>query len=370
MKGLEIIKYLEDWSPKAVAWQKDNVGLQVGSAESEVKKIFLCLELTERALKEAINKKCNLIITHHPLIYQPIKSIDYSQDKNSKLIQQIIKNDITIYSAHTNLDFTKDGVSFQLAKTLGLKKIKFLKNLEGGQFKIVVFVPVESLIKVSEALFEAGAGIIGEYSKCSYRLKGKGTFEGSENTNPAIGTALKYEEVNEERLEMIVDSWKLRNVISVLLKTHPYEEPAYDIYSLSNENINFGYGAIGELDNEIATRTFLKMVETKINSDFRFGKGKSDKIKTVAVCGGDGSELLPAAISKGADAFITADIKYHTFHDAEGKILLIDAGHYETEIFCLGGIKTKLEKLFQIKKSKIKIEIFRGSTNPIQFYKN
>jgi dinuclear metal center YbgI/SA1388 family protein len=370
MKGSDIIKYLEKWSPKAVAWQKDNVGLQVGSEESEVKNIFLCLELTDDALKDAIKKKCNFIITHHPLIFQPIKSLDFSHDKNSKLIRQIIKNDLTVYSAHTNLDFTKDGVSYQLAKALGLKKIKFLKFSDSNQFKLVTFVPFESVSKISKAIFEAGAGKIGDYTKCSYRVEGTGTFEGSENTNPVIGTALKFEEVKEMKLEVLVDSWNLRKVISALLKNHPYEEPAYDVYPLSNENVNYGFGAIGELEKEMTVKSFLNKVRKNINPNFNYCKGKDNTIKTVAVCGGSGIELLSSAIANRADAFITADIKYHAFHDAEGKILLIDAGHYETEIFSLTGIKEKLEKFLLTENSKIKVKIFGGSTNPVQYYKN
>jgi dinuclear metal center YbgI/SA1388 family protein len=370
MKGSEIIKYLEKWSPKAIAWQKDNVGLQIGSEESEVKKIFLCLELTDDALREAIKKKCNFIITHHPLIFLPIKSLDFSHDKNSKLIQQIIKNDLTVYSAHTNLDFTKDGVSYQLAKALKLKKIKFLKHSDNNQFKLVCFVPVESVAKISQAIFEAGAGTIGDYEKCSYRVDGTGTFKGFENTNPVIGTALKFEEVKEIRLEAIVESWNLRSVISALLKNHPYEEPAFDVYPLSNENVNYGFGAIGELEAVMSIKSFLNEVRKRVNPNFRYCEGKNNKIKTIAVCGGSGIELLPEALAKGADVFITADIKYHTFHEAERKILLIDAGHYETEIFSLTAIKDKLEKFFHIEKLKIEVEIINSTTNPVRYYKN
>ena len=370
MRGSDIIKYLEDWAPKGIAWEKDNPGLQIGSVECEVKNVFLCLELTEEALNEAVNKKCNLIITHHPLIFHPIKALNFTKDKNSQIIEKIIKNDIVVYSAHTNLDFTKDGVSFQLAKILGLNNIRFIKNQDSNQFKLVVFVPENALENLSRALFDAGAGIIGEYKKCSFRLEGKGTFEGSVKTNPSVGSALKYEEVNEIRLEMIVASWKLKNVIASLLKNHPYEEPAYDIYPLSNENVNYGMGAAGELKNEMSPNTFLRYFKDKLNSNFRYCNGDGNKIKKVAVCGGSGSELLPVAISEGADAFITADIKYHTFHDAEGKILLIDAGHYETEIFSLKAIKEKLEEFLADNKSKVRIEIYKGTTNPVHYYKN
>ena len=370
MKGKDIIKYLEEWVPKGIAWEKDNPGLQIGSEEYEVKNVFLCLELTGEALNEAIIKKCNLIITHHPLIFHPIKTLNINKDKNHQIIAKVIKNDILVYSAHTNLDFTKDGVSFQLAKVLGLNNVSFIKNLDGNQFKLVVFVPENALENLSSALYNAGAGIIGEYKKCSFRMEGRGTFEGSENTNPSVGSPLNYEEVNEVRLEMIIDSWKLKNVISALMKNHPYEEPAYDIYPLFNGNVNYGMGVIGELKEEMPINLFLRYIKQRLCSNFRYGSGKGNNIKKVAVCGGSGSELLTAAIANGADAFITADIKYHTFQDAEGKILLVDAGHYETEIHSLNAIKERLDKFIKENKSKIKVERFNGTTNPVHFYKN
>jgi dinuclear metal center YbgI/SA1388 family protein len=370
MKGQDIIKYLEDWAPKDVAWEKDNPGLQIGSGDREVKNVFLCLELTGDALNEAINKKCNFILTHHPIIFNPIKKLDFNKDKNSQIIEKVIKNDIIVYSAHTNLDFTFGGVSFQLAKCLNLINIRFLKNLNCDQLKLVVFVPENYVEMLSQSLFNAGAGTIGEYKKCSFRTHGKGTFEGSKDTNPHVGSALKFEEIDEIRLEMILDSWKLKDVINALLKNHPYEEPAFDLYPLSNENSNYGMGTIGELKDEMSQNSFLHYVKDKIRNNFRYSNGTGNKIKKVAVCGGSGSELLPAAIANGADAFITADIKYHTFHKAEGQILLIDAGHYETEIFSLKAIKEKLDTFLSDNKSKIKVEIFKGTTNPVHFYKN
>ena len=247
MKCIEIIKYLEQWAPKETAWERDNVGLQVGSGERDIKNIFLCLDVTPSAVDEAVRKSCNLIISHHPLLFNPLRRISTDKDTRSKIIEKLIKNDITLYSAHTNLDYTKGGVSFRLAKQLNLNEIDFLTRLSANQVKLVVFIPEESLEKVSDAIFKAGGGKIGEYSNCSFRIPGKGTFKGSEKTNPAAGTKEVFETVNEVRLEVIVDSWKLKNVLSEMLKVHPYEEPAYDIYPLNNENINHGIGASRKL---------------------------------------------------------------------------------------------------------------------------
>ena len=365
----DLTKYLEDWAPPGAAWEKDNVGLQVGSGGQKIKNIMLCLELNEQVIKQAIQKKCNFIFTHHPLIFQPLKRLDIQNDSKAKLIHQLIKNNITLYSAHTNLDFTKDGVSFQLAKALKLNDIRFLDNEEANQFKVAVFVPSDNLGKVSEAVFNAGAGIIGEYENCSFRLKGQGTFKGSAKTNPAVGRKNNLEIVDEVRLEFLVNSWNLRKVIPALLKAHPYEEPAYDIYPLKNKNVNYGYGAIGEFAKPLSIKEFFTYIKRNLNlHSFRYCEGSSQTIKNVAVCGGSGSDLIGQAIAHKADAFITADIKYHPFQDAAGKILLIDAGHYETEIVVLGAVQDKLVK-FLSDEREIKVFKYSGSTNPVKFFK-
>jgi dinuclear metal center YbgI/SA1388 family protein len=364
----EIIKYLEDWAPKAIAWQNDNVGMQIGHTNKKIKNILLSLELTPEVIKQASQKNCNLIITHHPLIFQPLKRLDFNNDTNAELIEKLVERKITLYSAHTNLDFTKHGVSFQLAKKLGLQNITFLKNLSSNQFKLSVFVPAAHVEKIASSVFAAGGGIIGEYSNCSFRSNGEGTFKGSTLSNPAIGSKGKYEKVKEVKLEVLLDSWKLKNVLNAMLSMHPYEEPAYDIYPLENDNVNYGSGAIGTYAMELSTSEFLSLISKKLCArSLRYVYGKRKKIKKVAVCGGSGSELIPDAIKMGVDAFITADIKYHTFHYAKGKIMLIDAGHYETEIHVLDELKKRLLNLTK-KQRKIRVLKFNGNTNPINFY--
>lgn len=367
----DLIRYLEDWAPPGAAWEKDNVGLQLGSSGEKLKNILLCLELDGKVLKEALRHKCNFIFTHHPFIFNPIKKIDTSNDIRGVLIKELIKNNINVYSAHTNLDSTKEGVSFALAHALKLNSINFLENQESNQYKIVVFVPHEKLDEVSSAMFAAGAGSIGEYEKCSFRLNGEGTFMGSETSKPAVGKKEVFEKVNEVRFETIVNRWNLQKVISALLKVHPYEEPAYDIYPLKNKNVNFGAGAIGELGSEISFGNFLKYVAKSLNlRNFKYSGKMEKKIKKVAVCGGAGIELLNSAISKGADAFITADIKYHQYHDAADKIILIDAGHYETEILSLNAVEKKIKKFLSNRlEDTVKVFKYKGSTNPVKFLK-
>ena len=232
-----------------------------------------------------------------------------------------------------------------------------------------MFVPQNSLEKVSDAIFNAGGGIIGEYGNCSFQSSGEGTFKGSEKSNPSIGEKNKFERVNEVRAEFLVSSWKLRAVISAVLKSHPYEEPAYDIYPLKNKNVNYGAGAIGQLAKVMSAREFLLYIcKTLKTPAVKYCDGKEKKIKNVAVCGGAGVDLLNSAISFGADAFVTADIKYHQYHDALGKILLIDAGHYETEILSLNVVQKKIIKCLSTD-NKIKVFKYSGNTNPVRFYK-
>jgi dinuclear metal center YbgI/SA1388 family protein len=284
------------------------------------------------------------------------------------MIEKLIKNNITLYSAHTNMDFTKHGVSYQLAKRLSLKNIRFLKNLSENQIKLVVFVPESHVNKVAESIHQSGGGIIGEYSHCSFRTSGTGTFKGSDDSNPTIGKKGKVEFEEEIKLEVLVDKWKLNQVLIAMKKIHPYEEVAYDIYSLKNDNVNFGMGAIGELSNPMDTNDFLALVSSKLKvATLKYAKSNKKKIKLVAVCGGSCGELLDEAVNQNADAFVTADLKYHTFQDAEGKILLVDAGHYETEAPILDEVKNRIESLLNNNK-KIKVLKFKGSTNPIVFY--
>jgi len=359
---------LETWAPREISSEKDNPGLQVGSGKNTVKNILLALELNMDVITESIAKECNLIITHHPLIYHPLKSLDFQKDENSLLIEKLIKNDLNLFSAHTNLDYTKNGVSFELAKKLRLKEINFLLNLQANQYKISVFVPEDRIEKVAEAIFNAGGGIIGEYSRCSFRTAGTGTFFGSDGTSPFAGKKGKTEKIGEFKLEAIADSWKVGEIISAMIDAHPYEEPAYDIYPLKNRNVNYGMGAIGELNKPMSRQEFLKYVSGKLGSKcLKYAPGKSESIKKIAVCGGAGTDLLKNAILAEADAFVTADVKYHTFQDAQGKILLIDAGHYETEIHVLDRVEIELNAAA---KNNFKIFKYSGSTNPVIFYNN
>lgn len=366
MKIKEVITHIENFAPKGASWKDDNVGLQVGNPENELTNIFLCLEITPDALYEALKQNCNFIFTHHPFFFIPPKRLNFADDEKSQILEKLVKENITLYSAHTNFDFTKHGVSYELAKILNLKNIKFLEYRDSNQYKLVTFVPEENVNTVSEAVFNAGGGIIGEYGRCSYRLNGEGTFEGSEHSNPAVGNKQNFEKVSETRIEFLVDEWKLKSAVKAMVNAHPYEEPAYDIYVLKNKNVNYGMGAIGELEEEISVTDFLRNVCFSLQTDFvRYTNPAKETVKRVAVCGGSGSGLLNKAISMGADAFVTADVKYHTFQDGENKILFVDAGHYETEIHSLNVIARELENIIP---KETKVYKYSGTTNPVKFF--
>ena len=370
MKCIEIIKNIENWAPTEIAWQKDNVGLQIGYTDQRVKNILLCLEVNDNVVEEAFNNKCNLIISHHPFFFSPLKKIDIKTDSKSRIIQKLIKHDMILYSAHTNLDYTKEGVSYQLAKKLDLQNINFLVNLKSNQYKLSVFVPEDACEKAAEAIFSRCGGVIGEFTKCSFRSNGNGTFKGSKKTRPVIGKKEEYKFVDEVKLEVLVDRWKLDSVLSELKKVHPYQELAYDLVPLDNPNVNYGIGAVGDLTKDYNLNDFLSLLAHKLKiKNFRYAIGNKNNIRKVAVCGGSGSEYYRDAIVKNCDALITADIKYHTFRDADGEILLIDAGHYETEIFSLNEIKKRISLQLN-HNNDIKVYLYSGSTNPVIFYNN
>jgi dinuclear metal center YbgI/SA1388 family protein len=362
----EICKHIESFAPLSASLKYDNPGLQIGNDNDQVQKVFICLDLNSETLNEALQKNANLIITHHPLIFEPLNKLNFINPK-SNLIKDIIKNNINVYSAHTNLDASKQGISFAAAKLLGLKNIKILKNYSENLIKFTVFTPKEYTDKVLNAVFEAKAGIIGDYKKCSFRTTGIGTFEPEENANPFVGEKKSFNEVSEEKLEFIAYRWDVNNILNAIYNNHPYDEPAIDIIPLNNDNLNYGFGVLGEFEKELSFDEFANLLIDKLKlANFRYTQGQSKNIKKIAYCGGSGSDLLKDAMQNNCDAFVTADVKYHSFQDAENILYLIDAGHYETEfpgvIYLYDLLKNKFE-------SKIQIYLSNKSTNPIKFYK-
>jgi dinuclear metal center YbgI/SA1388 family protein len=362
----DIIKIFDVWAPKWVAWEKDNVGLQVGDSNRNVKRILVTLDVTKQVIQEAIAGKYELIVSHHPLLFRPPSTIT-RQDHIGELVLLLAEHKIALFSAHTNLDYTRDGVSFSLAKSLGLEKIRFLTPIKKTLAKIVVFIPDGYVEKVQKAMTDAGAGIIGEYSSCSFGIKGLGSFRGSNSSNPFLGRRGVLEHVEETRLEMICPRASVEHVINAMKFSHPYEEVAYDVYEVENPSPNFGMGAIGNLKKEQSLRAFLKIIKHKLGSEaIRYSGKLSKTIKRVALCGGGGSELLFDAITVGADAFITADVRYHMFNTAQDKIALIDAGHFETEQIIVRPVAERLLSAARHLQQSLNVSITKYLSNPIK----
>ncbi|MEX1139597.1 MAG: Nif3-like dinuclear metal center hexameric protein [Bacteroidota bacterium] len=362
----DIEEIMEQWAPRWIAWERDNVGLQVGDRSAPVRRILLCLDVTEEIVAEAASTKTDLVISHHPLLFRPASSIT-SSDPVGRMILKLARHGIALYSAHTNLDFTRDGVSMVLAQTLGLQNIHFLAPLKGLLAKIAVFAPGKSIQNVLDAMAKAGAGVIGNYSHCSFQIDGQGTFLGLEKSNPAVGTKGKLESVGEVRLEMILPRANVPVVVAAMKSAHPYEEVAYDVYPVDNESVEFGMGAVGELKTPVALKSFLAHIRKTLNAEgLRMSGNPATRVKTIAVCGGSGSDLIPQAIRVHADAFVTADIRYHSFHDA-GSLALIDAGHWETEVPVLGVIRSRLAAACEDRRETIHVSITKNKTSPIHF---
>jgi dinuclear metal center YbgI/SA1388 family protein len=368
MKVADIQKIIEEWAPKQLAWDRDNIGLLAGSSSQPVKKILVALDVTEEVIEEAIDKKADLLVTHHPVIFGSVKSIT-DHDRTGRLLLRLIRKNIALFAAHTNLDFTREGVSFALAKKLNLQNARVLHKDIRQYNKVAVFIPVSHTEKVMLAMANAGAGSIGAYDSCSFQSEGTGTFRPLKGSNPFIGSTGTLERVDEMRLEMIVPTWKLNPVLEAMKAAHPYEEIAYDVYALANVSSEYGSGVIGELPKPASLRVLLQTVRKKLNvPSLRFTGMLNQTVSSVAVCGGSGADLLPVAIQQGADVFLTADVKYHTFQQAEDAIALIDAGHYETEIPIVQQVVSYLSQKCRERKEGVAVLASEHSYNPVQYY--
>jgi dinuclear metal center YbgI/SA1388 family protein len=359
----EIIKQLETFAPLAYQEDYDNCGLITGNMEQEVKGILISLDCLESVIEEAIRENCNLIIAHHPIIFKGLKKLN-GNNYIERTIIKALKNDIAIYAIHTNLDNVKGGVNFKIAKKLGLENVKILVPKKQLLKKLITFVPAAQKEHLLTALHKAGAGNIGNYSECSYQLDGVGTFKPNEKANPAIGSSTKKETVEEKRIEVIFPFHLESAVVSALYQNHPYEEPAFDLLLLENKNQEVGSGVIGTLPVAMKEPDFMTYLKSKMNlSIIRHTAFLGKEIKKVALCGGSGSFLLKNALAAHADAYISADFKYHEFFDAENKIVIADIGHYESEVFTKDLIYDFLIEKF----SNIAVRLSKIDTNPISY---
>jgi dinuclear metal center YbgI/SA1388 family protein len=362
MQIREICQQMEAWAP--LAWQEsyDNAGLLVGDASTEVEGVLISLDCTEEVVEEAIKKGCNLIISHHPIIFSGLKRITGASYVERTVIKAI-QNNIALYASHTNIDHAPLGVSYHLAAKLGIKG-QVLKPMRDALKALHYYVPATHEHSVREALHTAGAGNIGEYSSCSFTSEGLGRFQPSTEANPHTGTANVLSEVNEVKIEMIFPAHLTSAILTALKSAHPYEEVAYSIYSLDNSWENVGSGFVGNLEKSLSPEEFLVFVKKRLGLQaLKHTALPKGPISRVAVCGGAGSFLIKEAMKQSCDAYITSDIKYHEFFDAENQCLLLDVGHYESEVMIIEAIHDYLSK----KISNFAVLKSETNTNPVRF---
>jgi len=370
MQIRDIASFIESWAPPSIAWERDNVGLLVGAPARRVRRILVALDATPEVVREAASVKADMIVTHHPLIFRPLEHIN-DDDRTGSIIVSLIKRGMALYAAHTNLDFTTGGVSAVLAERLGLTEIVPLSPLKDTQRKIVVFVPGSHAGGVAQAMAEAGAGVIGDYESCSFAGEGEGSFFPGAGTKPFLGQKGTLQRVKELRLEMETPEWKLPDVLRAMKSAHPYEEVAYDVSPLLKPDARHGMGAIGSLPRALGLRTFLGKVARELKArGVRYSGTPRSGIRRVAVCGGSGSDLTPTAISAGADAFVTADVRYHGFQEHEDEIVLVDAGHYETEHPAVGTLARYLRARPELKKNGVRIYESKKGINPVNYFRS
>ncbi len=359
----EVTAALEALAPLPYAEDFDNVGLLVGDPQWEVSNILVTLDTLEKTVDEAIAKDCNLIISFHPIIFSGLKKIT-GKNYVERVILKCIKNDIAIYAIHTALDNVPAGVNKGMCDALGLVDTGILIPKKGNIKKLTTYVPKNEVIHVREALFKAGAGSIGNYDNCSFSTKGKGSFRGNENSNPTVGEKGQLHLEKEVQLNITFEAHKERQVLDALFKSHSYEEVAYEVYTLDNVAQNVGMGMVGYLAMPMDEMAFLRHVQKSFHcGGVRFSELQDKPVQKVAVLGGSGSFAIEAAKASGADAFITADLKYHQFYQAEGKIVLVDIGHYESEQYT----KNILTQYLTEKFTNFAVILSDEDTNPIKY---
>ena len=359
----EISTILETMAPLAYAEDFDNVGLLVGNPATEVTGILVCHDALESVIEEAIAKKCNLIVCFHPIIFSGMKKI-IGKNYVERVVIKAIKNDIAIYAVHTALDNHQEGVNKIFCDALGLTNTKILIPKPNFIRKLVTYTIPENAEQVRNALFDAGAGNIGNYENCSFNSQGIGTYMGNEHSDPKIGNRFEFVEGNEIKIEVTFEKHLESNILKALFSKHAYEEVAYEIYELQNSHQNIGLGMIGELKKPMSEKDFLLFVKDKMQAEgIRHSQFTGKPIKKVAVLGGSGSFAIKNAISSGADAFLTADLKYHNFYEAENELILADIGHFESERYTKNYIVDYLRK----KILNFAIILSEENTNPVKY---
>jgi dinuclear metal center YbgI/SA1388 family protein len=363
MKIQEIIDVLHEMAPLAYAEDFDNVGLLTGSAQAECTGILVSHDALEEVVDEAIEKNCNLLVCFHPIIFSGLKSLT-GKNYVERAVIKAIENRIAIFAVHTALDNHRRGVNKIMCDAIGLKNTKILIPKEKFIRKLVTYTVAENFVELRNALFDAGAGQIGNYDDCSFSSKGTGTYVGNEYSNPEIGNRFEFVQSEEIKLEVTFEKHLQSKILKALFAAHLYEEVAYEIYELENQHQNIGLGMIGELEEPMESRAFLQSVKEKFDcGGIRHSELLGKPIAKVAVLGGSGAFAIKPAIAAGADVLITADLKYHDYYQAEGKIVLADIGHFESERFTKNYIVDFLKK----KIANFAIILSELNTNPVKY---
>ncbi len=359
----QVTDFLEQKAP--LAWQEsyDNCGLIIGDAQKNVSAILVCLDVTEAIIDEAISKNCNLIIAHHPLIFSGVKKIT-GANYIERIIVKAIQNNIAIYAIHTNLDNVADGVNAKIAEKLELINTRILAPKEGTLYKLTTYCPIASAQEISAALYENGAGNIGNYDQCSFQSNGTGSYRALQGANPTIGKINIQHQEPETKIDVVFPKFKKNQILNALREVHPYEEVAFEIFELKNELLQIGAGMIGELKNHMTETAFLSHLKNKMELHCIRHTAFNKSIKTVAICGGSGSFLLPNALKNNADVFVTGDFKYHEFFNTENNIMIADIGHYESEKFTIELIGKWLSEKF----ANFAVIFTETNTNPVKYY--
>lgn len=364
MKIKEILSILEEMAPLAYAEDFDNVGLLVGNKENDATGILVCHDALESVIDEAIANNCNLVVCFHPILFSGLKKIT-GKNYVERSVVKAIKNDIVIYAVHTALDNHKNGVNKIFCDALGLINTKVLIPKENFIQKLVTYTTPENAEKLRNSLFDSGAGRIGNYDNCSFNSDGFSTYKGNENSNPVVGKKGELTQTNEIKIEVTFEKHLQSKILKALFTNHIYEEVAYEIYDIKNSHQNIGLGMIGELETALSERDFLQMVKDKMQcGGIRHSEILDKKIKKVAVLGGSGSFAIQNAINQGADAFLTADLKYHQFYESENQILIADIGHFESERYT----KNYIVDFLKEKITNFAIVLSQENTNPVKYF--
>jgi len=364
MQIKDVIQYMEELAPLAYAESYDNVGLLVGNKNTALTGILITHDTLEEVVDEAIAKKCNLIVSFHPIVFSGIKKFN-GQNYVNRVIMKAIKNDIGIYATHTALDNVQNGVNSTICDRLNLINREILIPKTDFIYKLTTYVPDINADKLRSTLFATGAGNIGNYDECSFNISGKGTYKGNENSNPKIGVKGKFHIENETQISVTFEKHLESKILKVLFENHPYEEVAYEVTKLTNTHQNIGLGMTGELTTPMNENEFLAFLKNEMNTScIRHSNLIGKKIEKVAVLGGSGSSAIKNAKTSGADAYITSDLKYHDFYQAENSLLLCDIGHYESEQYT----KTLLYEFLSKKIPNFAIVLSSINTNPVNYF--